>query len=199
EKQAARLELVQQHGRALPEVEDARRAEDDPRAEEGEAHVAAECAVGDHAAEGENPQEQEWSLAPLRRRAPRVRREQHAGAEAEVRRIEEMTAADPQHELARDGQERGERRDPDDVRPEQQRQAEGRDDGREQARVGKIEQAYESDLRSKRGRENERRMPDGKIARRETDAQKRGEEADLQPAWIARQPQVSEAHAEVER
>src|SRR5207248_2821417 len=83
----------------------------------------------------------------------------------------EMTAADPQHELARDGQERGERRDPDDVRPEQQRQAEGRDDGREQARVGKIEQAYESDLRSKRGRENERRMPDGKIARRETGAE----------------------------
>src|SRR5439155_17289168 len=94
EKQAAGLELVQQHGGALAKVEDANGAQHHPGTEEGEAHVAAEGAVRDGAPQREYPEQQQRTLAPLRRRAPCVRREQHTGAEAEVRWIQEMTPAD---------------------------------------------------------------------------------------------------------
>src|SRR5207253_10836871 len=129
EKQAARFELVEEHWRALAEIEDAGGAKEHPRAEKSEADVAAEGAVRHHAAEREDPEKQERSFSPLRRRAPGVRGEQHARAQAEVRRIEEVPPADTQDELASDGEEGGERRNPEQVCTEKQRQAEGGDDG----------------------------------------------------------------------
>ena len=56
-----------------PELEDAAGAQRDPAPEEGEAHVGAEGAVGDGEAEGENPEEEDAALAPLRRASTRRR------------------------------------------------------------------------------------------------------------------------------
>ena len=137
---------MQEDLRALAEVLDAGGAEQDPAGEKGEAHVGAEGAMGDGETKSEDPEQEQAALAPLRRRAPGARRQQHQTAKAEVCRIEEVSATDAQRVLAADGKNAGQRRHPPGAGAEQQRKAEAGDDWREQAGVRKIEESLAGEL-----------------------------------------------------
>src|SRR5438270_353324 len=148
--------------------------------------AAAEGAVRDHAADSDHPEEEESALAPLRRGAPGVRGDEHGGGDAEVGGVEEMAAADADRELGGDGKGGGERGDPPDVAAEEEGQTAGGDDGGEDAYVAEAEDFDAGELGAEGGSEEERRVPDVEVSRREADRQERREKGDLQVARIAR-------------
>ena len=121
EQQRAALQPVQRDGHRLAQPE---RAPEDQReigAEKGERHIAPRGAIHHQPAEAGHEKAEERRVSPLAGRDPHlaVGRE-HQRDEAEVRRVEEMLAAQAQAELAGDREEGRRRREPGRIRAEQQ-------------------------------------------------------------------------------
>jgi hypothetical protein len=127
EHERAALEPVQGDAERLPEPE---RPADEQRGEggeEGHRHVAPGCAVHDQPASRGQDEPEHGRAAPLAGRDPYLAREQHHRHQREVGRVEDMLAPDPQDELARDGDGRGDDHQVEGIGPEQETEREPRD------------------------------------------------------------------------
>jgi hypothetical protein len=163
EHERAALDPVQGDAQGLAEPE---RSADEQRgvgAEEGEGHVAPGRAVHDQPAGRGEEEPEHRRAAPLAGRDPHLAREQHHGHQREVGRVEDVLAADPQDELARDGDGGGEDHQFEGIGPEQETEREPGDQGALRVEVGTPVEASCGKLHQQDGGENGDRMGGGQI------------------------------------
>jgi len=154
--------------------------------QERERHVAPEGTDDDEAADAHEEKGQDRGGAPLTRGHPGGTGGEDGHHDREVRRVEDVLAADAEDELAADGQDGGQHGHGDGGRAEQQAKREGGDEGAPGIERPELREGTEGCLRQK-GCSDERHGPSGRHVETELQGsveEQPAESRDLQMPWV---------------
>lgn len=129
EQQRAIGELMFEDGPALPEVQNPQRQRADIARKETPTNIGTTRAGRDERSERDHPPGERDVLAPLTGRNPRSRQREHRKDDAEVGGIEKMLSSNADQRLRENCHRCRHRMNPQIIRPQQQREAESRDNG----------------------------------------------------------------------